>query len=137
MNAKEFRGANNRAYYGIYHAISSIHALDGNAYKRHIHRLFEKFGFDELFGRSAVMELLELRGSGVSRKSDCIFQKPEKCFHLTRNNFQRITVLTIFPLFYLLGIQTLESYILIGLLPQCGNNLIVQTVCINCRIQIH
>ena len=55
----------------------------------HIHRLFEKFGFDELFGRSAVMELLEQRGSGVSRKNDCIFQKPEKCFHLTRNNFQR------------------------------------------------
>ena len=35
LNAKEFRGANNRAYYGIYHAISAIHALDGNAYKRH------------------------------------------------------------------------------------------------------
>ena len=34
LNAKEFRGANNRAYYGIYHAISAIHALDGNAYKR-------------------------------------------------------------------------------------------------------
>ncbi len=35
MAAKEFRGANNRAYYGIYHAISAVHALDGNAYKRH------------------------------------------------------------------------------------------------------
>lgn len=35
LNAKEFRGANNQAYYGIYHAISAIHALDGNAYKRH------------------------------------------------------------------------------------------------------
>ena len=35
LNAREFRGANNRAYYGIYHAISAIHALDGNAYKRH------------------------------------------------------------------------------------------------------
>ena len=35
LNAKEFRGANNRAYYGIYHAISAIHALDRNAYKRH------------------------------------------------------------------------------------------------------
>lgn len=33
----------------------------------HIHRLFEKFGFDELFGRSAVMELLELKGSGASK----------------------------------------------------------------------
>ncbi len=35
LAAKEFRGANNRAYYGIYHAISAVHALDGNAYKRH------------------------------------------------------------------------------------------------------
>ena len=35
LNAREFRGANNRAYYWIYHAVSAIHALDGNAYKRH------------------------------------------------------------------------------------------------------
>lgn len=35
LEAGEYRGANNRAYYGIYHAISAIHALDGNAYKRH------------------------------------------------------------------------------------------------------
>ena len=33
----------------------------------HIHRLFEKFGFDEVFGRSVVMELLELKGSGASK----------------------------------------------------------------------
>ena len=33
----------------------------------HSHRLFEKFGFDEVFGRSAVMELLELKGSGASK----------------------------------------------------------------------
>ena len=33
----------------------------------HIHRLFEKFGFDEVFERSAVMELLELKGSGASK----------------------------------------------------------------------
>ena len=33
----------------------------------HIHRLFEKFGFDEVFGRSAVMELLELKASGASK----------------------------------------------------------------------
>ena len=33
----------------------------------HIHRLFEKFGFDEMFGRSAVMELLGLKGSGASK----------------------------------------------------------------------
>ena len=29
LNAREFRGATNRAYYGIYHAVSAIHALDG------------------------------------------------------------------------------------------------------------
>lgn len=33
----------------------------------HIHRLFEKFGFDAVFGRSAVMELLDLKGSGASK----------------------------------------------------------------------
>lgn len=33
----------------------------------HIHRLFEKFGFDEVFGRSAVMELLKLKSSGASK----------------------------------------------------------------------
>ena len=32
-----------------------------------IHRLFEKFGSDEAFGRSAVMELLELKASGASK----------------------------------------------------------------------
>ena len=33
----------------------------------HIHRLFKKFGFDEIFGRSAVMEILELKSSGDSK----------------------------------------------------------------------
>lgn len=35
MNAEDYRGANNRAYYAIYHAISAVHALDGKAYRRH------------------------------------------------------------------------------------------------------
>ena len=35
--------------------------------KVHILRLFEEFGFDEVFGRSTVMELLELKGSGASK----------------------------------------------------------------------
>ena len=33
----------------------------------HIHRLFEKFGFEEVFGRSVVMELLNLKSSGASK----------------------------------------------------------------------
>ena len=35
--------------------------------KIHISGLFEKFGYDEVFGRSAVMELLELKASGASK----------------------------------------------------------------------
>jgi len=33
----------------------------------HIHRLFEKYGYDEIFGRSAVAELLELQDSSASK----------------------------------------------------------------------
>lgn len=33
----------------------------------HVYKLFEKFGFDEAFERSAIMELLELKGSGASK----------------------------------------------------------------------
>jgi uncharacterized protein (UPF0332 family) len=35
LDAGEYRGANNRGYYAVYHTISAIHALDGRAYKRH------------------------------------------------------------------------------------------------------
>lgn len=35
MKEGEYRGANNRAYYAIYHAISAVNALDGKSYKRH------------------------------------------------------------------------------------------------------
>lgn len=35
LEAGDYRGANNRAYYSIYHMISAIHALDGKAYKKH------------------------------------------------------------------------------------------------------
>lgn len=35
MKEGEYRGANNRAYYAIYHAISAVQALDGKSYKRH------------------------------------------------------------------------------------------------------
>ncbi len=35
LAAEEYKGANNRAYYAIFHAINAIHALNGKAYKRH------------------------------------------------------------------------------------------------------
>ena len=51
--------------------IESVFSEKGNDFSAkttvHIHRLFEKFDFDGVFGRSAVMELLELKGSGASK----------------------------------------------------------------------
>lgn len=35
FEAKEYKSANNRAYYAVFHAINAIHALNGKAYKRH------------------------------------------------------------------------------------------------------
>ncbi len=51
--------------------IESVLSEKGNDFSvkttAHIYRLFEKFGFDEVFGRSAVMELLELKAAGASK----------------------------------------------------------------------
>ena len=33
--AEEYKGANNRAYYAIFHSLNAVHALSGAAYKRH------------------------------------------------------------------------------------------------------
>lgn len=33
--AEDYKGANNRAYYAIFHAVNAVHALNGNAFKRH------------------------------------------------------------------------------------------------------
>ena len=35
LNAGEYKGANNRAYYSIFHAINAVHAVSGKAFKRH------------------------------------------------------------------------------------------------------
>ena len=42
-DAKSFKGANNRAYYAVFHAINAIHSLNGAAYKRHKDAIAEKF----------------------------------------------------------------------------------------------
>lgn len=34
-DADSYKGANNRAYYAIFHAINAIHGMKGVAYKRH------------------------------------------------------------------------------------------------------
>ena len=62
LEARECRGANNRAYYGIYHAISAIHALDGNAYKRHkdaIANFNKKYIKSEIFPRTLGRKIAE------------------------------------------------------------------------------
>lgn len=35
LAAEEYKGANNRAYYAIFHAINAVHASSGKSYKRH------------------------------------------------------------------------------------------------------
>jgi uncharacterized protein (UPF0332 family) len=35
LDVDECKGANNRAYYAIFHAINAVHAMNGEAYKRH------------------------------------------------------------------------------------------------------
>lgn len=35
LDAEEYKGANNRAYYAVFHAINAVHAWNGNGYKRH------------------------------------------------------------------------------------------------------
>ena len=32
---EDYKGANNRAYYSIFHAINAVHAVRGKSYKRH------------------------------------------------------------------------------------------------------
>lgn len=58
MNSNDYRGANNRAYYTIFHSISAVQALDGKSYKKHkdaianFNRDYIHTGiFDKLYGR--------------------------------------------------------------------------------------
>ena len=74
LAAKEFRGANNRAYYGIYHAISAVHALDGNAYKRHKDALanFNKnYVKTEIFPRKLGKKIVE--SEEIRHARPCIY----------------------------------------------------------------
>ena len=66
IREKEYRGANNRAYYAIYHAISAIHALDGISYKRHKDTLANVNGVQ-------IMSVCETNEEEISlcRKSIC------------------------------------------------------------------
>lgn len=53
--------------------VDITHTVAGNAIDfsartlTHIDILFEKFGYDKIFGRSAIMDTLELKSSGASK----------------------------------------------------------------------
>lgn len=58
LQIEDYRGANNRAYYAIFHMINAIHALDGRSYKKHkdaianFNKAYVKEGiFDREIGR--------------------------------------------------------------------------------------
>jgi uncharacterized protein (UPF0332 family) len=68
-NDNEYKSANNRAYYAIFHAINAIHALDGVAYKRHkdvIGNFNKKYVKTEIFPKDMgrrIAEAEEIRHS--------------------------------------------------------------------------
>lgn len=62
LEAEEYKGANNRAYYAIFHAINAIHALDKRAYKRHkdaIANFNKQYIKTEIFSRELGRKISE------------------------------------------------------------------------------
>ncbi len=63
----------------------------------HIQRLFEKFGYEEIFGRSAVMELLDIKKSGASRLLSNLLQadiiEPVSGYGKGKYKFTRINIM--------------------------------------------
>lgn len=57
LSEKEYRTANNRAYYAIFHAITAVHVLDGRTYKRHKDTLANSIRI--IYGRKFSRKLLE------------------------------------------------------------------------------
>ena len=54
LGIDDYRGANNRAYYAIFHGINAVHALDGMSYKKHkdaIANFNKKYIKTEIFSR--------------------------------------------------------------------------------------
>ena len=59
---EDYKGANNRAYYSIFHAINAVHAVSGKAYKRHKDALanFNKnYVKPEIFPRKLGKKIVE------------------------------------------------------------------------------
>ena len=67
-DAGQLKGANNRAYYAIYYAISAVHALDGYAYKRHkdaLENFNKEYVKTEVFQETWEEKLQQLKKSGT------------------------------------------------------------------------
>ena len=62
FSIEDYKGANNRAYYAIFHAINAVHAVSGKAYKRHKDALanFNKnYVKTEIFPRKLGKKIVE------------------------------------------------------------------------------
>lgn len=62
LEAGEYKSANNRAYYAIFHAINAVHAVRGNAYKRHkdaIANFNKEYVKNEIFPREIGRKISE------------------------------------------------------------------------------
>ena len=62
LDAEEYKSANNRAYYAVFHAINAIHAVNGSAYKRHreaISNFNKEYVRTEIFPREIGRKISE------------------------------------------------------------------------------
>lgn len=62
LEAEEYKSANNRSYYAIFHAINAVHGLEGNAFKRHkdaIGNFNKKYVKTEIFSREIGRKISE------------------------------------------------------------------------------
>lgn len=62
LEAEEYKGANNRAYYAIFHAINAVHALNSSAFKRYkdaIANFNKEYIKTEIFPRTIGRKIAE------------------------------------------------------------------------------
>ena len=68
IREREYRGANNRAYYAIYHVISAVLALDGKSYKRHKDTLANYV----LYGSNEGVRLVKKHANCIKQDFCCL-----------------------------------------------------------------
>ena len=93
LDAGDFKGGNNRAYYSIFHSISAVHAMDGNSYKRHkdaIANFNKEYIKTEIFPRTLgrKISIIHLNPATVSLRREPI---PYICGLRTRIECERVS----------------------------------------------